>query len=36
LTKRGRILVRPARGKTISHGEAEVALDAVRERDLER
>jgi hypothetical protein len=36
LARRGRILVRPARGKTISHEAAEAALDAVRERDLER
>lgn len=36
LTRRGRILVQPTHGKTISHGEAEAALDAVRERDLAR
>ena len=35
LVQRGPILVKPARGKKISAAEAEAALNAVRERDLE-
>lgn len=35
LTRRGSILVLSGRGRQISHEEAEAALNAVRERDLE-
>ena len=35
LVQRGPILVRPAEGKTISLGEAEAALNAVREGELD-
>ena len=35
LVRRGPILVRPSEGKKISLVEAEAALNAVRERDLE-
>ena len=35
LVRRGRILVRPFEGEKISLVEAEAALNAVRERDLE-
>jgi hypothetical protein len=35
LVRRGPILVKPAQGKKISAAEAEAALSAVRERDIE-
>ena len=35
LVQRGPILVQPARGRKISAAEADAALNAVRERDLE-
>lgn len=35
LVRRGPILVKPVRGAKISAAEAEAALNAVRERDLE-
>ena len=35
LVQRGPILVRPAEGRTISLGEAEAALNAVREGELD-
>jgi len=35
LVRRGPILVKPARGKKVSSAEADTALNAVRERDLE-
>jgi hypothetical protein len=35
LAPRGPILVRPSTGETISLAEADAALNAVRERDLE-
>ena len=35
LVRRGPILVKPARGKKISSAEADAALNAVRERDLD-
>ena len=35
LVQRGPILVRPSEGEKISFGEADAALNAVRERDLE-
>jgi hypothetical protein len=34
LVKRGRILVKPAKGKAIRSKDADAALNAVRERDL--
>jgi hypothetical protein len=34
LVKRGPLLVKPARGKTISAADAQAALDWARERDL--
>jgi hypothetical protein len=35
LVQRGPILVKPARGKKISSAEADAALNALRERNLE-
>jgi hypothetical protein len=35
LVQRGPLLVKPAGGKRISAAEADAALDALRERDLE-
>ena len=35
LVRRGPILVKPARGRKIGEAEAEAALNAARERDLE-
>lgn len=35
LVQRGPILVRPSEGEKITLGEADAALNAVRERDLE-
>ncbi len=35
LVQRGPILVRPSEGETITLAEADAALNAVRERDLE-
>jgi hypothetical protein len=35
LQRRGPILVKPAQGRKISSAEADAALNAVRERDLE-
>jgi hypothetical protein len=35
LVQRGTILVKPAQGRTISAGEADAALNPIRERDLE-
>lgn len=34
LVRRGRLLVKPAQGRRVTHEEAEQALAAVRERDL--
>ena len=35
LVRRGPILVKPAQGKKIGQAEADAALDAVREREIE-
>ena len=34
LVRRGPVLVKPARGRRVTHQEADQALHAVRERDL--